>query len=106
MNPTAFREHAAGRARLSQGGIGAAVVELVVDARRLEHRWSCIVSDGHEHHYVNVLAPGLGPFERLRTVVVEVAIERFAEAFPADRRLRQLLNVNPIHITRDGEAYD
>jgi hypothetical protein len=100
------REHATVRARLSPSGIGAAVVESTVDAHRREHRWSCVVTDGREHRYIRVIAPGLGPFERLAPVVVEEALERFADRHPSHDRLRGLVNASPVHLDRDGQAYD
>jgi hypothetical protein len=99
-----YRRHAEFRARSNPSGIGAAVISSTFEGG--EHVWECIVSDGHERHYVRVLSPDLGPFHNLSPEDVEQAIERFAATLPASNRIRHLLNANPLHLTRDGTVRD
>jgi hypothetical protein len=98
------RAHAEFHARESPSGVGAAVVESSVDAG--EHVWECIVTDGHEWHYVRVVGIGVGPVPNLSAADVESGIERFAATLPARDRIRQLLNANPLHIRADGTVSD
>jgi hypothetical protein len=99
-----YRMHAEFHARESRAGIGAAVLFSAFEDGR--HVWDCIVSDGREWHYIRVLGPDLGPYPNLSGEDVEQAVERFAETLPAQDRLRHLLNANPLHIDRDGNARD
>jgi hypothetical protein len=99
-----FRAHADFHARESPTGIGAAVIESSVDAD--EHVWECIVSDGHEWHYVRVVGVDLPPFPSISTEQVEEGIERFAATLPAQDRIRHLLNASPLHIDIDGTVSD
>jgi hypothetical protein len=71
-----------------------------------QHVWVCVVSDGREWHYVRVLGRDVGPFPGLSTEDVELGIERFAEALPADYRMGHLLAANPLHIDRNGNVDD
>jgi hypothetical protein len=64
--------------------------------------WECIVSDGHEWHFVRVLGIDLSPAEELPIEDIEHGIERFAATFPESDRLRELLNANPLHVDRSG----
>jgi hypothetical protein len=99
-----FRAHAEFHARESPSGIGAAVVESSVEAD--EHVWNCIVTDGHEWHYVRVVGIGLSPFRTLSTEDLESGIARFAATLPARDRIRHLLNANPLHVRPDGTVSD
>jgi hypothetical protein len=102
-----FRAHAEFHARESATGIGAAVVESSVEGgQHGQHIWECIVTDGREWHYVRVLGTGVGPFPNLSTEDVEEGIQRFAATLPAQDRIRHLLNVNPLHIDREGNVSD
>jgi hypothetical protein len=71
-----------------------------------EHIWDCIVTDGHEWHYVRVLGRDLGPFPNISSEDVELAVERFVATLPAPNRIRHLLNANPLHIGPDGTVSD
>jgi hypothetical protein len=99
-----YRAHAKVHARENASGIGAAVVETSLEGTR--HVWDCIVTDGHEWHYIRVLSSDLGPFQNLSAEEVEQAMDRFAATLPAEGRLRHLLNANPLHLTRDGTVRD
>ena len=99
------RGHAAFRARHSQSGIGAAVVEFRFDAERDEHQWWCVVSDGDQYRYLEVCSRELGPWQRLSPTVVEEAIERFARTLPDHHRLYHLVSAGPLHLSRDGTAH-
>lgn len=99
-----FRAHAEFHARESPSGIGAAVIHST--SENGEHVWECIVTDGHEWHYVRVVGIGLGPFPNLSAEDVEWGIERFAATLPARDRIRHLLNANPLHIRADGTVSD
>jgi hypothetical protein len=99
-----FRAHAEFHARESQSGIGAAVIHSA--SGNGEHVWECIVTDGHEWHYVRIVGIGLGPFPSISTEDVEQGIERFAATLPARDRIRHLLNANPLHIDIDGTVSD
>jgi hypothetical protein len=96
--------HAEFHALENQIGIGAAAVRSTYeDGERI---WYCIVSDGHEWHYIRVTGTDLGPFPNISTEDVEEGILGFAETLPASFRIRHLLNANPLHIDRNGNVGD
>jgi hypothetical protein len=99
-----FRAHAEFHARESQSGVGAAVIRST--SENGEHVWECIVTDGHEWHYVRVVGVDLPPFPSISTEQVEEGIERFAATLPAQDRIRHLLNASPLHIDIDGTVSD
>jgi hypothetical protein len=99
-----YRAHAAFRARRSETGIGAALVRSTSDER--EHVWDCIVTDGREWHYIRVLGSGLGRFRDISVEDIECGIERFAGTLPAQNRIYNLLNANPLHIDRNRNVSD
>jgi hypothetical protein len=99
-----YRAHAAFRARRNGIGIGAALVRSTSDES--EHVWECIVTDGREWHYIRVLGPGLGQFPDIRVAEIESGIERFAGTLPAQNRIYNLLNANPLHIDRNRNMSD
>jgi hypothetical protein len=96
--------HAEFHLREDGTGVGAAVVRSSL--QHGERMWDVIVRDADEWHYVRVLGSDLGPFPSISTEDIERGIERFAATLPAERRLRQLLNANPLHIGRDGKVRD
>ena len=96
--------HAEFHARESTTGIGAAVVRSAFEGEG--HVWECIVTDGHEWHYVRVVGPDLGPFPNLSAEDIEQGIERFAATLPAQNRIRHILNANPLHVDRAGMVSD
>lgn len=98
------RAHAAFHARESPVGIGPAVVRSYI--REGDRVWDCIVTDGREWHYIRVIGDDLGPFPALSPEDVEEGIARFAATFPAEYRLRWILNANPLHVSRQGEVTD
>jgi hypothetical protein len=103
--PAAGRlEHLAFRARVSDTGIGAAVVSARYEAGH--RRWDCIVGDPDEWHYLWVIGVDLGPFAALPPEDIEDGIERFGATLPAADRLRRLINCNPLHIDRHGTVRD
>jgi hypothetical protein len=63
--------------------------------------WECIVSDDREWHYIRVLGSGLGRFPDISVEAIEAGIERFAGTLPAQNRIYNLLDANPLHIDRD-----
>ena len=93
-------DHLAFRARVSDIGIGAAVVSARYEAGH--RRWDCIVGDPDEWHYLWVIGVDLGPFAGLPPEDIEVGIERFGATLPAADRLRRLINFNPLRIDRHG----
>lgn len=95
-----LREHAEFRAREAPGGIGAAVIRSRFEDP--DHVWECIVSDGNEWHYVQVIGSHLGASPPLSTEQVEEGIERFAATLPEQYRLHTLLNLNPLHVDPMG----
>ena len=99
-----YRAHAAFRARRNGTGIGAALVRST--SNESEHVWECIVTDGSEWHYIRVLGSGLGPFPDISVEAIESGIERFAETLPAQNRIYNLLNANPLHIDRNRTVSD
>jgi hypothetical protein len=100
-----FLAHAKFRAAENPSGIGATVTRSEFkDGKRV---WECIVTDGHEWHYVEVIGSDLGPFAPVEPEELEDAIERFAAAVvPPEYRLRALVNANPLHVNRQGEVTD
>jgi hypothetical protein len=100
-----YHRHADFRAARSPGGVGAAVVEYRVDEAGT-HRWCCVASDGTRRRYVDVRSTEFGRWERVMPLVVEAAVERFAASLPEPFRLYHLVNTNPIHLTRAGQAVD
>ena len=98
------RAHAAFRARGNGTGIGAALVRST--SKETEHVWECIVSDGREWHYIRVLGSGLGPFPDIPVEAIESGIERFAGTLPAQNRIYDLLNANPLHVDRNRNVTD
>ena len=95
-----LRAHAAFRARQSGCGIGAAVARSGQNDRG--HFWECIVSNGNEWHFIEVLGADLGPFPGLPSEDVEQGIERFAATLPESDRLSEILNASPLHVARSG----
>ncbi len=99
-----LRVHAAFEAGRSASGIGAAVTQSgYTDG---EPFWECIISDGQEWHFIQVLGVDLSPTPDLSTDQIELALERFAATFPESDRLRMLLNANPLHVDRSGTVSD
>ncbi|HET6869013.1 MAG TPA: hypothetical protein VFH80_24090 [Solirubrobacteraceae bacterium] len=98
------RAHAAFRARRNGIGIGAALVRST--SNQNEHVWECIVTDGREWHYIRVLGSGLGQFPDIPVEAIESGIECFAGTLPAQDRIYNLLNANPLHIDRNGNVSD
>jgi hypothetical protein len=96
LRPEDYRERAADRARVSAGGVGAAVERDVGDSAPRGRRWECVVSDGQRHAYVRVDAPDLGPNEAVPPETVESAIERRA----GDGGLDALVAQAPIELSR------
>jgi hypothetical protein len=94
--------HAVFRARRNGTGIGAALIRST--STDSEHVWECIVTDGREWHYIRVLGSGLGRFPDIPAEAIESGIERFAATLPAQTRIYNLLNANPLHIDRDRRA--
>jgi hypothetical protein len=99
-----YRAHAAFRAGSNGIGIGAALVRSTSEEN--EHVWECIVTDGRGWHYIRVLGPGLGQFPDIRVAEIESGIERFAGTLPAQNRIYNLLNANPLHIDRNRHVSD
>jgi hypothetical protein len=99
-----YRAHAAFRARRNGTGIGAALVRSTSSDD--VHVWECIVTDGREWHYLRVLGSGLGRFPDITVEAIESGIERFAATLPAQNRIYNLLNANPLHIDRDRSVGD
>jgi len=95
-----LRAHAAFEARRSASRIGAAVARS--GYRDGEHFWECIVSDGEDWHFIQVLGVDLGPSPDLATEDIERGIERFAATLQEPYRLGALLNANPLHVDRRG----
>jgi hypothetical protein len=95
-----LRAHAEFGAQQSASGIGAAVARSgYTDGKQF---WECIVSDGGEWHFIQVLGVDLGPSHDLGTEDVEQGIEAFAATLPESDRLRALLAANPLHVDRSG----
>ncbi|HUA46213.1 MAG TPA: hypothetical protein VMA77_13370 [Solirubrobacteraceae bacterium] len=96
------REHAAFHAGHSTSGIGASVVRA--EYRDGHYVWECMVTDGAEWHYIEVI----GDEERpdLASEDIEQGIDRFAASLPSDNRLWELLNANPLHVDRSGQVRD
>lgn len=99
-----YRVHAAFRARSNGTGIGAALVRSTFNES--DHVWECIVTDGREWHYIRVLGSGLGQFPDISVEEIESGIERFAGTLPAQNRIYNLLNANPLHIDRNRNVSD
>jgi hypothetical protein len=98
------RRHAEFNARANASGVGAAVVRA--EYRDGHHVWECVVTDGREWHYIEVIGTDLGGFEELGTEVIEQGIGRFAGTLSPPDRLHELLNANPLHIDRSGQVTD
>ena len=96
--------HAEFHARENPTGIGAAVVQSSFDDG--ERVWDCIVTDGHEWHYIRVIGRGLGPFPNISSDYVEEGVMRFAATLPAQNRLRHLLDADPLHIDSTRKVGD
>jgi hypothetical protein len=99
-----YRAHAEFRARESAAGIGAAVTRSGFSDGG--HVWDCIVTDGREWHFVRVLGSDLGPYPDLSAEDVEEGIERLAATLPAEHRITYVIDLNPLHIDRDGNVSD
>jgi hypothetical protein len=95
-----LRAHAVFEAERSASGIGAAVANS--GYRNGEHFWECIVSNGREWHFIQVLGVGLGSSEDLPIEDIERGIERFAATFPETNRLDGVLSANPLHVDGSG----
>lgn len=98
------RAHAAFRARRNGSGIGAAVVRSIPNESEMV--WECIVTDGREWRSIRVLGLGLGRFPDISVGGIESGIERFAGTLPAQNRIYNLLNANPLHIDRNRSVSD
>jgi hypothetical protein len=92
------------RASRSASGIGAAVVSAEFDDRG--HVRECIVTDGREWHYVEVIGTDASLSADVPPEAVEAAVERFAETLPEGYRLGGVVNANPLHLTGAGEVVD
>jgi hypothetical protein len=90
------------RAAQSPSGIGAAVVRSEPGARG--HTWQCVVTDGNEWHYVEVMGPEAGFSADIPDEDIETTVERFAEGLPEDYRLGGVVNASPLQFTPDGGA--
>jgi hypothetical protein len=99
-----YRQHAAFRAGHNPSGIGAAVVGA--GFRAGNHVWECIISDGTEWHYVEVVGAGIGEFSELPEDEIEAGIERFAAGLAPEYRLRAVLNASPLRIDSRGHVGD
>jgi hypothetical protein len=99
-----LRAHAAFHASESTIGIGAAVVRSRPDGG--DHVWECMVSDGHEWRYIQVIGLGVGRAPDLSSENIEQGIERFAATLPEPDRLRAVVNANPLHVDRQGTVTD
>jgi len=99
-----LREHAAFEAQRSPGGIGAAVAQSGYSNGR--HTWECIVSDGEQWHFIQVLGVDLSPAPGLASEDVEQGVEAYAATLPESSRLEALLNANPLHVDRSGTVTD
>lgn len=75
-------------------------------AHESEQAWDCIITDGREWHYVRVLGSGLGRFPDISVESIESGIERFAGSLPAQNRIYNLLNANPLHIDPNRNVRD
>jgi hypothetical protein len=95
-----LRSHAAFEAKRSPSGIGAAVVRSGYSNG--EHTWECIISDGEQWHFIQVIGVDIGANAGIATEDVEQGIAAFAATLPAVSRLDALLSVNPLHIDRSG----
>jgi hypothetical protein len=98
------REHAEFNARGSASGIGAAVART--EYRDGHHVWECVVSDGQEWHYIEVIGTDVVGFEELQNDEIERGIDRFAATLSSSYRMNALLNANPLHIDRGGQVTD
>jgi hypothetical protein len=98
------REHAEFNAREGTSEIGAGVVRT--EYRDGAHVWECIVTDGQQWHYIEVIGSGLDAFPDLSTEDIEQGIDRFAATLPAEDRLYALLEANPLHVDRTGQITD
>lgn len=98
------RSHAAFEAQRSPSGIGAAVARSGYSNG--EHTWECIISDGSQWHFIEVVGVDLGPTTGLATEDVEQGIEAFAATLPESSRLDALLSANPLHVDRSGTVTD
>jgi hypothetical protein len=99
-----LRSHAAFEAQRSPSGIGAAVARS--GYRNGEHTWECIISDGKQWHFIQVLGVDLGPTAGLASEDVEQGIQAFAATLPRSSRLDALLSANPLHVDRSGTVTD
>ncbi len=99
-----LRSHAAFKAQRSPSGIGAAVARSGYSNG--EHTWECIISDGSQWHFIEVVGVDLGPTTGLATEDVEQGIEAFAATLPQSSRLDALLSANPLHVDRSGTVTD
>jgi len=99
-----LREQAAFAARQSPSGIGAAVARSGYS--EAGHFWECIVTDGNEWHFVEVIGVDLSPSPDLSTEDIKHGIERFAATLPEAHRLHTLLEANPLHVDRSGAVTD
>ncbi|HTP20068.1 MAG TPA: hypothetical protein VMJ65_10725 [Solirubrobacteraceae bacterium] len=99
-----LRAHAAFEAGRTASGIGVAVGKS--GYRDSEHVWECIVSDGEEWHFIQVLGVDLGPSGDIPIEDLEQGIERFAATLPEPKRLDALLSANPLHVDASGTVRD
>jgi hypothetical protein len=77
-----YLTEAKSRASRSASGIGAAVVSAESDDRGDVRE--CIVTDGREWHYVELIATDASLSADQPPEVIEAAVERFAETLPED----------------------
>jgi hypothetical protein len=99
-----LRAQAAFAARQSPSGIGAAVTRSGYS--EAGHFWECLVSDGDEWHFIEVIGVDLSPSPDLSTEDIQRGIERFAATLPESHRLHTLLGANPLHVDRSGTVRD
>lgn len=92
--------HAAFQARGNASGIGVSVTRAYHEGA--DRAWECLVSDGHKWHYIRLIGDKVGQYPNISPVDVEEGISQFAESLPKVGRLRHLLNMNPLHISRHG----
>jgi hypothetical protein len=98
------RAHAEFQARRNCCGIGASVTRVSQDGE--DRTWQCVISDGHNWHYIRLIGEGRGRFPNFSPVAVEESIYRFAESLPESGRLWHLLNANPLRMSPHGIVRD
>jgi hypothetical protein len=92
------------KSRAAESGIGVGVAVVRSGYKDGHHLWECIVSDGNEWHYLDVVGEGLGQFEEFSPERIERGVEQFAAAEPAENRLQAVRNANPLHINEAAQV--